>query len=65
MKKLLPVVATLLVAVAFVQGASAATSASLEARMDDCFRAHGHLMEKPGLRNRLTCWWAHSYLMER
>lgn len=65
MKKLLPVVAMLLVGVAFVQGASAAAGASLEARMNDCLRVHGHLMEKPGLRNRLTCWWAHSYLMER
>ena len=62
MKKLLAVTAVLLAGVAFAQAASAA-SASLESRMNECLRVHGHLMEKPGLQTRLTCWWAHSYLM--
>jgi hypothetical protein len=63
MKKIMPVVALLLVSTASIQGASAASDVSLEKRMDNCFRAHGHLMEKPGLHNRMACWRAHSSLM--
>lgn len=65
MKKVLPIVALLLVSLASVQGASASADTALEARMADCFRAHGHLMEKPGIRNRFDCWRAHSSLMQR
>jgi hypothetical protein len=63
MKKIMPVVALLLVSIASVQGAPAAADVSLEKRMDNCFRAHAHLMEKPGLHNRMACWRAHSSLM--
>jgi hypothetical protein len=62
MKKDIPIVALLLISIASIQGAAAA-DASLEKRMDNCFRAHGHLMEKPGLHNAIACWRAHSNLM--
>jgi hypothetical protein len=65
MKKFLPIVALLLVSLASFQGASAATGSSRDARIDACFRAHAHLMEKPGLRNQIACWRAHSYLMQQ
>ena len=32
-------------------------------QMDDCFKAHATLMEKPAVRNRLNCWMAHRHLM--
>ena len=47
------------------QAASAATDASLATQMEECFRLHGHLMDKPALRNVHACWMAHAYLMER
>jgi hypothetical protein len=62
MKKVMPIVALLLISIASIRGAVAA-DASLEKRMDNCFRAHGHWMEKPGLHNRMACWRAHSSLM--
>ncbi len=65
MKKLLPVAATLILGVAYAQLASGTASTTLEKRMDDCFRAHAKLMDKPATRNRADCWRAHSYLMER
>jgi hypothetical protein len=65
MKKLLLRIAIVLfVGAMSIEGASAA-DASLATRIEDCFRAHGYLMEKPGLRNAITCWRAHSNLMER
>ena len=63
MKKFSPIVVVLFLGAMSMQGASAA-DAAFDARMADCFRAHAHLMEKPGLRNLVTCWRAHSYLME-
>ena len=64
MKNLLLVAVVLFVGEMSMQRASA-SDASLDARIQDCFRAHAQLMEKPGLRNLVTCWRAHSYLMER
>lgn len=32
-------------------------------QMDECFQAHGKLMDKPAVRNRVTCWLAHRHLM--
>jgi hypothetical protein len=67
MKKLLPI----LILLAGIAAAHAATTAgtasapSLSAQMDDCFRMHKQLMEKPAVRNRYRCWLAHSYLMDR
>ena len=62
MKKLLRIAIVLFVGAMSIEGASAA-GASLDARMDACFGAHGHLMEKPGLHNAIACWRAHSNLM--
>lgn len=64
MKKLLRIALVLFVGAMSIEGASAA-DASLGARMDACFRAHGHLMEKPGIHNAIACWRAHSNLMPR
>lgn len=61
---------TALVLVGVVAGtvtaaALAATSATDQARMEACFRAHGKLMSKPAVTNIYDCWRAHSYLSER
>jgi len=45
------------------QVASAADTASRAAKIDECFRAHAHLMERPALKNVQACWRAHGYLM--
>ena len=50
---------------ASVHAASAVADASLEKQMEECFRLHGHLMDKPAVRNVRACWMAHAYLMER
>jgi hypothetical protein len=65
MKRLLAVAAAMVLGIAYAQLGSAASSPTLEARMEDCFRAHAKLMDKPGTRNRADCWRAHAYLMER
>ncbi len=38
---------------------------SLTARMEDCFRAHARLMDKPSIRNMRDCWRVHAYLLEK
>lgn len=45
--------------------ASATAFAVTDAELTACFKAHAELMEKPALRNVITCWRAHGYLMER
>jgi hypothetical protein len=50
---------------ASAHAASAAADLSLAKQMEDCFRQHGHLMDKPAVRNVRACWMAHAYLMER
>lgn len=47
--------------VALVSTAFAATDAEMKA----CFQAHSQLMSKPALRNLVTCWRVHGYLMQR
>jgi len=32
-------------------------------QMDECFAAHASLMDKPAVKNRVTCWMAHRHLM--
>jgi len=34
---------------------------SLAKQMEECFRQHGHLMDKPAVRNVRACWMAHAY----
>jgi hypothetical protein len=41
--------------------ALAVTDAELQA----CYQAHAQLMQKPSLRNLITCWRVHGYLMQR
>lgn len=42
-----------------------AVFAATDAQMQACFQAHARLMEKPALRNLITCWRVHGYLMQR
>lgn len=60
MKKrlMLPLVLSFVV---LVPAAFAATDAEMQA----CFQAHAQLMQKPALRNLITCWRVHGYLMQR
>ena len=62
-----------IVSVAFTLSAAAhaATDTSTESsqalrskQMDECFRAHATLMDKPAVRNRVNCWMAHRHLMQ-
>jgi len=64
MKRLLPIV-LLMVGMAAAQAGSVSAEQSLAARRAECFLKHGHLMEKPALRNEWNCWRVHAYLMER
>ena len=36
-----------------------------DVEMQACYQAHAQLMEKPALRNLITCWRVHGYLMQR
>ena len=47
--------------VVLVPAAFAATDAEMQA----CFQAHAQLLQKPALRNLITCWRVHGYLMQR
>jgi hypothetical protein len=42
-----------------------AVFAATDAEMQACFQAHAQLMQKPSLRNFVTCWRVHGYLMQR
>lgn len=33
--------------------------------MQACYQAHAQLLQKPSLRNLITCWRVHGYLMQR
>jgi len=65
MKKLL--IQSLMVGFALVASHAVAAQAdpSLTAKMEDCFRAHARLMDKPSIRNMRDCWRVHAYLMEK
>jgi hypothetical protein len=64
MKILLPIL-VLLGGIAAAHAATSTSASSRAAQIDECFRVHKQLMEKPGVRNRYNCWLAHSYLMDR
>ena len=36
-----------------------------DAEMQACYQAHAQLLQKPSLRNLITCWRVHGYLMQR
>lgn len=42
-----------------------AAFAATDAEMQACFQAHAQLMQKPALRNLITCWRVHGYQMQR
>jgi hypothetical protein len=43
--------------------ATASEQVSRSKQMDECFKAHATLMEKPAVKNRINCWMAHRHLM--
>lgn len=47
------------------QAVLAESNSASAAQMEACFRMHGHLMDKPSLKNERACWRVHAYLMER
>ena len=64
MKRLLPFV-VLIAGIASAQAGSVSSEQSLAAQRVECLLKHGHLMEKPALKNERACWQVHAYLMER
>jgi len=36
-----------------------------DAELQTCYQAHAQLLQKPSLRNLITCWRVHGYLMRR
>ena len=60
MKKRL-ILSLVLSSIVLVPAAFAATDAEMQA----CFLAHAQLLQKPALRNLITCWRVHGYLMQR
>lgn len=42
-----------------------AVFAATDAEMQACYQAHAQLLQKPSLRNLVTCWRVHGYLMQR
>jgi len=52
------------VVVAFASSA-ALFAAQSESAMQDCFKKHAQLMDKPALKNPRDCWRTHGYLMQR
>lgn len=63
MKKLLITLVSLLALVSSYS-VFAEHDPSLAAKVEACFRAHAHLMDKPALKNERACWRVHAYLME-
>jgi hypothetical protein len=63
MKTFAPII-VLVAGLISAQGASA-TVTPTDAELKACFQAHSQQMEKPGLKNWVTCWHAHGALMER
>ena len=39
--------------------------AATDAEMQACYQEHAQLLQKPSLRNLITCWRVHGYLMQR
>ena len=44
---------------------SATAFAVTDAELQACFKANSQLMQKPALRNLVSCWREHGYLMKR
>ena len=42
---------------------SATAFAVTDAELQACFKAHSQFMEKPALRNLVSCWREHGYLI--
>ena len=59
--------ASIIAAVLAVAFASSAVSlaAQSEAAMQECFKKHAQLMDKPAVKNPRDCWRMHGHLMER
>jgi hypothetical protein len=42
-----------------------AVFAVTDAELQACYQAHAQLLQKPALRNLVSCWRVHGYLMQR
>jgi len=60
--KALLTAATLVIAFA---SSAALLAAQNESVMQDCFKKHAQLMDKPAVKNMRDCWRMHGYLMGR
>ena len=60
--KALLIAATLVIAFA---SSAALLAAQSESAMEDCFKKHGQLMDKPAVKNMRACWRTHGHLMGR
>jgi len=60
--KALLTAATMVVAFA---SSAALLAAQSESAMQDCFKKHAQLMDKPALKNPRDCWRTHGYMMQR
>ena len=54
--------ATLVIAFA---SSAALPAAQSDSAMQDCFKKHAQLMDKPAVKNMWDCWRMHGHLMQR
>jgi hypothetical protein len=57
-------IAAAILAIAFASSA-VTLAAQSESAMQDCFKKHAQLMDKPAVKNPRDCWRTHGYMMER
>jgi hypothetical protein len=60
MKTLIATAAFVVALVPFAPSFAAQDQAAIE----DCFKKHGQLMDKPALRNPRDCWQTHRHMMQ-
>ena len=60
--KVLLIAAISLIALASFEVSFAAQGGSA---MQDCFKKHAQMMDKPAVKNERDCWRMHGYLMQR
>jgi hypothetical protein len=64
MKKLAATAVVLGALLTWSYAAFAEQDSVLTRTMEECFRAHARLMDKPAVKNIRACWRAHSHRME-
>jgi hypothetical protein len=58
------ILTTATVVIAFASSTALPATQS-EPAMQDCFKKHAQLMDKPAVKNMRDCWRTHGYLMAR